>query len=232
MKKYNKESNLSYSLGIYPTIELINYKSEKIIKVILSKKIDKEIEIKIIKLCQEKNIVCEYDDLSISKISNKENCYVVGVFKKYVDDLQKNESHVVLVNPSNMGNLGTIIRTMLGFNYRNLAIIVPTVDHFNPQVIRSSMGAIFNINIEVFISFDEYKNKYNNHTIYTFMLNGKNNINDVKKENPNSLVFGNESSGLDSSFSAYESIYIKHNDLIDSLNITIAVGIGLYEFNK
>ena len=53
-------------------------------------------------------------------------------------------NHVVLVNPGDMGNMGTIIRTMLGFNYSNLAIIKPGVDVFDPRVIRASMGALFN----------------------------------------------------------------------------------------
>lgn len=58
-----------------------------------------------------------------------------------------NANHVVLVNPGILGNMGTIIRTMLGFNYTNLAIIRPG-DVFDPRVVRASMGALFNINFE------------------------------------------------------------------------------------
>ncbi len=232
MKKYDKDLDYSYTLGIFPTIELINKKSKSVIKIIFSKEINKDIENKILNLCKVYNIEYTYDDALINKISNKDNCYVIGIFKKEYNNLNNDKSHVVLVNPSNMGNVGTIIRTMLGFNYKDLAIITPSVDIYNPKVIRASMGSIFGINIELFTSFEEYISKYNKHKIYTFMLDGKENINNVKEENIHSLVFGNESSGLDDSYKEYNSVVIPHSNEIDSLNLTIAIGISLYEFSS
>lgn len=230
MKRYEKDMDYSYTLGIFPTIELLNRKSIAISKIIFSSEINKDIENKIIELCNNK-IEYTYDDKLIKKISDKENCYVIGIFNKYYSNLDLNEPHVVLVNPSNMGNVGTIIRTMLGFNYKNLAIITPSVDIFNPKVIRASMGSIFGVNIKLFSSFDEYKETYNKHKIYTFMTDGKLKLNEIEKDNLVSLVFGNESSGLDESYKKYESVVINHSNEIDSLNLTIAIGISLYEFS-
>ncbi|MDD4831577.1 MAG: TrmH family RNA methyltransferase [Bacilli bacterium] len=230
MKRYEKDMDYSYTLGIFPTIELLNRKSFAVSKIIFSSEINKDIENKIIELCNNK-IEYTYDDKLIKKISDKENCYVIGIFNKYYSNLDLNEPHVVLVNPSNMGNVGTIIRTMLGFNYKNLAIITPSVDIFNPKVIRASMGSIFGVNIKLFSSFDEYKEIYNKHKIYTFMTDGKLKLNEIEKDNLVSLVFGNESSGLDESYKNYESVVINHSNEIDSLNLTIAIGISLYEFS-
>lgn len=230
MKRYEKDMDYSYTLGIFPTIELLNRKSIAVSKIIFSSEINKDIENKIIELCNNK-IEYTYDEKLIKKISDKENCYVIGIFNKYYSNLDLNEPHVVLVNPSNMGNVGTIIRTMLGFNYKNLAIITPSVDIFNPKVIRASMGSIFGVNIKLFSSFDEYKETYNKHKIYTFMTDGKLKLNEIEKDNLVSLVFGNESSGLDESYKKYESVVINHSNEIDSLNLTIAIGISLYEFS-
>ncbi|MDD2625553.1 MAG: TrmH family RNA methyltransferase [Bacilli bacterium] len=230
MKRYEKDMDYSYTLGIFPTIELLNRKSIAVSKIIFSSEINKDIENKIIELCNNK-IEYTYDDKLINKFSDKENCYVIGIFNKYYSNLDLNEPHVVLVNPSNMGNVGTIIRTMLGFNYKNLAIITPSVDIFNPKVIRASMGSIFGVNIKLFSSFDEYKETYNKHKIYTFMTDGKLKLNEIEKDNLVSLVFGNESSGLDESYKKYESVVINHSNEIDSLNLTIAIGISLYEFS-
>ncbi|NLV89864.1 MAG: TrmH family RNA methyltransferase [Tenericutes bacterium] len=230
MKRYEKDMDYSYTLGIFPTIELLNRKIIAVSKIIFSSEINKDIENKIIELCNNK-IEYTYDDKLIKKISDKENCYVIGIFNKYYSNLDLNEPHVVLVNPSNMGNVGTIIRTMLGFNYKNLAIITPSVDIFNPKVIRASMGSIFGVSIKLFSSFDEYKETYNKHKIYTFMTDGKLKLNEIEKDNLVSLVFGNESSGLDESYKKYESVVINHSNEIDSLNLTIAIGISLYEFS-
>ena len=106
-------------------------------------------------LCEKQNIEIRYDDKSINKISDKENCFVVGVFKKFSSKLV-DDKHVVLVNPSDMGNIGTIMRTMLGFNFKNLIIVRPCVDVFNPKVVRASMGAIFSLNIVEFDNVEEY----------------------------------------------------------------------------
>ncbi|MDD4624164.1 MAG: TrmH family RNA methyltransferase [Bacilli bacterium] len=231
MKRYEKDMDYSYTLGIFPTIELLNRKSIAVSKIIFSFEINKDIENKIIELCNNNKIEYTYDDKLINKFSDKENCYVIGIFNKYYSNLDLNEPHVVLVNPSNMGNVGTIIRTMLGFNYKNLAIITPSVDIFNPKVIRASMGSIFGVNIKLFSSFDEYKETYNKHKIYTFMTDGKLKLNEIEKDNLVSLVFGNESSGLDESYKKYESVVINHSNEIDSLNLTIAIGISLYEFS-
>jgi TrmH family RNA methyltransferase len=65
---------------------------------------------------------------------------------------------------------------MLGFNFKNLAIIKPAVDMFDPLVVRASMGAIFSINFEYFNSIEEYISKFSAHHLYPFMLNGKSSI--------------------------------------------------------
>ena len=65
------------------------------------------------------------------------------MFSKYKGEVKKGESHLVLVNPEDGGNLGTMIRTALAFDIHDVAIIRPADDVFDPKVIRSSMGSIF-----------------------------------------------------------------------------------------
>ena len=65
------------------------------------------------------------------------------------------------------------------------------------------------------------------------MLNGEYtlNIKDCPKSKLFSLVFGNEATGLDDSFlNVGTSIMIPQSSDVDSLNLTIAVGIGAYVF--
>ena len=65
------------------------------------------------------------------------------------------------------------------------------------------------------------------------MLKGAISLKQVKHNNNESisLIFGNEATGLDDSFAHIgTSIIIKHTDRIDSLNLTIAAGIAMYQF--
>lgn len=231
IKPYKKGVDYSYTLGAFPTIELIKTKPDIVTCVYVhSSFTDKE---HITSLCKEHHIPVMENDKLIHRISDKENCFVIGVFHKFETVLEENKPHIVLVNPSNMGNLGTIIRTAVGLGIYNIACITPSADLFNPKTIRSSMGAFFRINHQYFDSFTEYRKQYKEHDVFTFMLNGENTleIQNCPKTELFSLVFGNEATGLDDSFlNVGTSICIPQSKDVDSLNITIAVGIGAFIF--
>ena len=149
IKRYQKKYSFSYAFGAYPVLDLLKFQKEKVLKVLVKTEgLKSEGVEEIREICEKENIAFEENSRLIDKISYKENTYVVGVFEKYECILEANENHVVLVNPSNAGNLGTIIRTMVGFDFRNLAIIKPGVDIFDPTVVRSTMGALFGINFK------------------------------------------------------------------------------------
>ena len=177
-------------------------------------------------------IEIKYDDKTINKIADKENCFVVGVFKKFVGK-NASDKHIVLVNPSDMGNMGTIMRTMLGFDFKNLIIVKPAVDIFNPKVVRASMGAIFSLNVVEYESVEDYL-KSNNNKKYFFMLNGKKQLGKFENSHEKyDLVFGNEASGLPEHLLTHdESVVIAHSKNIDSLNLPISVAMAIYDFNS
>lgn len=230
-RSYKKDMTFSYCFGAYGVFELVKYQSKQVKEVIFHHTFDKD---KLVNELEAKNISYRVNDNLITKLSSKENCYVLAVFNKYESKLNENKPHLVLVNPSNMGNLGTIIRTMHGFKVKDLAIIKPGVDYFDPKVVRASMGSIFAINIEYFDSIDSYLKRFKNHFLYPFMLQSSKPLQYFKNDKKLfSLVFGNESSGLDESYlNLGQSLIIKHSDEIDSLNLTNAVSIALYEFFK
>lgn len=233
MTKYDKDSNLSYTLGTTLTLELLNKKVDNCKRVYIhSKQLQNDTLDKILSICKENNIEVVYSDKIINKLSDKENCFIVGEFTKFECDIDYNENSICLVNPSNAGNLGTIIRTCAGFNIKNLIIIEPAVDIFNSKVVRASMGAIFNINFRYFKSFDEYK-KLTNNNMYPFMLKGSTSLSKVEKKKPYTLIFGNEATGLNDSFLDIGiPVRIMHSNNIDSLNLDNAVSIAVYEFTK
>ncbi len=234
MKKYKKTDLESYTLGTTLTLELLNKKIEYVKRIYISSKQDKnETYNKILEICQDNNIEVIYSDKIINSLSDKDNCYVIGVFQKFSLEIDNSKNHIVLVNPSNMGNLGTIIRSSVGFGINDLVIIKPAVDIFDPKVIRSSMGAIFNIRFMYFDSFDDYKNSLPKREFYPFMLKAKTNLKDITSIDNYSLIFGNEGSGLPDSFlDVGTPLIIRHTKNIDSLNLDNAVSIALFEFTK
>lgn len=231
IKSYKKDATYSYTLGAFPTYELILNKPKLVQKVLMHSGYTDGDSLQV--LCAKQDIPIEVNDKLIGKISDKENCYVAGIFDKYSCDLSMDKPHIVLVNPSNMGNLGTILRTIVGFGIYNIAIIFPGADIFNPKTVRASMGALFKLNFQHYSSFDEYRKHFESHDVFTFMINKEHtmNIKDCPKSKLFSLVFGNEATGLDDSFlNVGTSVMIPQSPDVDSLNLTIAVGIGAYAF--
>ena len=231
IKAYKKDADYSYTLGAFPTYELIKTKPKQVRKVLIDTSFTDQEHLK--SLCRDYQIPFEYNNKLITKLSDKENCYVAGIFEKYSCTMSADKPHIVLVNPSNMGNLGTILRTAVGFGIYDIAIILPGADIFNPKTIRGSMGALFKLNIHLYESYEEYRSEYPRHEVFTFMLNGEKTLTlqDCPKAELFALIFGNEATGLNDSFlTAGTSIFIPQSPDVDSLNLTIAVGVGAYAF--
>ncbi len=231
--RYSHNSEFSYCFGIYPIIDLLIKKPESAREIILSSKAEQSEGInKLVELAKNAKITVSYSNAQINRLTTNESVLAVGVFEKYNCELSGANNHLVLVNPSDMGNVGSIIRTSLGFNIRDIAIIKPGVDIFDPKVVRSSMGALFSMNIAYFDSFEDYIfSNDKNRTYYLFMTDGEVSLKKIEKVSPFSLIFGNEGEGLDPSYRQYgKTVYIPQSKEIDSLNLAMSVGIGLYEF--
>lgn len=233
VKAYKKDFEYSYTLGAFPTMELINSRPNQVMAVYVSSKFESDLDI--MGICKEKGIPVIESDKTLNRISTKENCFVAGVFKKFEGTLEADKPHVLLVNVSDMGNLGTIIRTLVGLGIYDLGIVAPAADIFNPKVIRASMGAVFKMRFQVFDSFEEYEKLYGNHDMFPFMLDGEKtlSIDDRPKSDCFTLIYGNEASGLPASFkNVGQSIFIPQSKDVDSLNLPISVGIGAFVFTR
>ena len=134
------------------------------------------------------------------------------------------------------GNVGTILRTALGFGVEDVALIRPCVDLFDPRVVRASMGSMFSLRLRVYDDFARYRADYPAHALYPFMLDGSCSLPEALAgpvPERYVLVFGNEGSGLPGEFAGMgQPVRIPSNDRIDSLNLAVAAAIGIYGFTQ
>ena len=207
LRSYDKSGDISYSLGAFPTVELIRHRPSDIESVVLRSDLRMTDELEeILAPVRDKTVT---DDKSVSRVAKKGNVYMVGVFRKRYTPFGLCD-HVALVRPSDEGNLGTIMRTMLGFGIKRLAIVGEgSADAYNPRTVRASMGAIFSLDVcEITLG-------------------------SAHVPHPRALVFGNEGSGLPPELAEEGTpVIVRHSRDIDSLNLPQAVAIGLYETTK
>jgi TrmH family RNA methyltransferase len=230
VNRYKYEENISYTLGLAVTLDLLINRPKAAEIIYTSPKLEKsEASERIFQLAKKNNIPVEENDKAFNILSPKSNCFVIGQFKKFSQPLDINNPHIVLVNPSDAGNVGTILRTAAGFGLGNVAIIRPAVDIFAPKDVRGSMGAFFAVSFEHFDSIEQYRKKFPNHNLYAFMLKASTILKNATIKMPYSLVFGNEATGLSDDFANFcEPLRIPHSKAIDSLSLPIAASIAMY----
>lgn len=236
LQAYDSSLDYSYAPGVFPSLECLKKRPDVARRLLVHSQSGKNEGVHtLIQMCEELHIRVEEADKALSRISGKENCYAAVVFEKFQGTLPKDGPHIVLHHPSDAGNLGTILRTALGFSMTSIAIIRPAADVFDPKVIRASMGALFSSKVMLFDTFEAYRDLYPGHALYPFMLDGSCPLAQAAKapKSPYSLVFGNEGSGLPASFAAMgQAVRIPHSEDIDSLNLSIAAAIGMYAFRN
>lgn len=229
LKRYKKEFDHSYAFGVFPTLELLTYKPADALCVIAHPQgAENKGVTKIREICQINAIPFDIQEKSFSRIGARQNDYAVGVFRKTEPGLDLSHNHVILVNPSGMGNIGTIVRTMLGFGYHDLAIIESAADIFHPNVVRASMGALFKIRFNRFADFKSYQEAFPRN-FYPMMTDGNVSLPVAIFEPVYGLIFGPENAGLAQEYHRIgTSISIPQNEAINSLNLAVSVGVTLY----
>lgn len=130
------------------------------------------------------------------------------------------------------GNLGTIIRTLAWFGNFRLLLSPNSVDPFNPKVVRSSMGAIFHVPIELDVSLNDLEQRFDK---FAYLDMQGSNINSQRFSQYDCYLFGNEARGVPqeqlSAFNA-DAYNISGSGNIDSLNLASAVNICAYQLSQ
>lgn len=234
LEPYSRRLDYSYALGVFPSLMLMEAHPEKAVRLLLHPGgLKNEGVQKLRDLCAKLNVREEMADRVLRRESRKDNCFAGLVFQKFDSDLDPEACHAVLCQISDSGNLGTAMRSLLGFGIRDVALIRPCVDVFEPHTLRASMGAFYKLRVHTYDSFEDYRAQHPERKLYPFMLDGAINLNEAAAaaEKPFSLVFGNEQTGLPAVFSTYgQSVMIPQSDEIDSLNLAVAVSVGTYVF--
>ncbi len=236
LEPYKRHLPYTYALGLYPAIQALELVPSLVSRVLVHSKLGTgEGARTLLDTCARLDIRVEQADRVLRRVSGKDNCFAAAVVNKAFQPLDPAKNHLVLVNPMDAGNLGTILRSALGFSYLDIALITPCADAFDPSVMRASMGAAFSLRIVEFDSFEAYQAQAGPRAVYPFMLSDRAKPLSAitpQKNSPHSLVFGNEGSGLPDAFlQVGQPVMIEQSSAIDSLNLAVSAAIGMYSFS-
>ena len=139
---------------------------------------------------------------------------------------------VVLESVEKPGNLGAVLRSADAAGADAVIVCDPLTDLYNPNLIRSSIGAIFTVPVVTASSEETIKwLKDNNIQILTAQLQDSQWYYDTSMLGPTAIVMGTESTGLTQIWRNAADAHIRIPMLgrLDSLNVSVSAAILLFE---
>ena len=171
---------------------------------------------------------------TITDVSNPQGILAVIKRPEKTCKINYNEDIIIVLDGiQDPGNLGTILRTVDSANLKQIVVSNETADAFNSKVVRSTMGAIFRVNI---VKSNDLINdlanmKKHGFNVVVTSLNTNDSVYDIdymKKV----IVIGNEANGVSKEIQeiADNKVKIPMLGKTESLNASVAAGIMIYEY--
>ncbi|WP_047546043.1 TrmH family RNA methyltransferase [Psychroserpens sp. Hel_I_66] len=171
--------------------------------------------------------------------SSTEGVIAIAQMKQHnLQDLKfPKENQLILVAeaPEKPGNIGALLRTADAANVDAVIIANPKGDLYNSNIIRSSVGCVFTTQIAMgetteIIQFLKDKNI----GIYSAILQDAVNYHEQDFTKPTAVVVGTEAIGLSEAWreASTQNIKIPMQGEIDSMNVSVAAGILIFEVKR
>jgi len=160
---------------------------------------------------------------------------IVAVFatpaKSGEPDVFSGRNVLLCENISDPGNLGTLLRSALAFDFDPVILIGACAEPFSPKVVRASAGAIFGVNVfEATAGQAVVQAVKSGLTLIASGAKGTTDMDQILSDNSSSglmLAIGSEAEGLSADIMnvADKVVRIGHTDRVESLNAAIAGSI-------
>ena len=161
---------------------------------------------------------------------------IIGVCRYHIKNSfdPTKKRYVLLDNVQDPGNLGTMIRTCLGFGVDQMILSDDCVDLYNDKVLRSTQGALFELDVikmDLKKAITELKNQ--DTYVCALALHQSKPIDDVLKQEKMAFVFGNEGQGIrEEIIEICDQSVIIPIETVESLNVAIACAVTTYHFKS
>jgi len=149
--------------------------------------------------------------------------------------LPKNPLIIVLESLEKPGNIGAVLRTADAANVDAIFIADPKTDLYNPNIVRSSVGALFTNKIvcgnsQEIINFLKEKNI----AIFSAILQEAVSYYSVNFQGASAIVMGTEATGLTNIWreNSNANIIIPMQGQIDSMNVSVAAAVLIFEAKR
>ena len=240
LKSKNRNKESKFIIEGYRILTLAIECNAKIDYVFINEEFEKKTEhVEFLEILKSKNINTYKTTNKIFNglVDTESTQGILAVVKFNQRTIQENlkDEHrfvVILDRIQDPGNMGTIIRTADAAGVDAIIALKGCVDIYNPKVIRSTMGSIFDMNI-IHATQEEAVRllKLKNFDIVSSYLDTDNYYDKVEYNYKTALVIGNEANGINDELVSKSDVLVKIPiyGKAESLNAAISSAILMYE---
>lgn len=243
LKSKNRQKESKYIIEGYRILTLAIECEADLDYVFINETFEEKKEHKnFLNILEEKNIkVFKTTNKIFKELVDTENTQgILGVIKfkerKIEHNIKCDDKFVLILDRiQDPGNMGTIIRTADAAGVDAIIALKGCVDIYNPKVIRSTMGSIFDMNIIHCTQEECLKElKSKDFKIVSSFLNTDNFYHETKYHDRTALVIGNEANGVNDDLIEASDLLVKIPIYgnAESLNAAISSAILMYEIKK
>jgi TrmH family RNA methyltransferase len=175
----------------------------------------------------------EFDKLAVSETPQG----VLAIVKERdsrklaIDQIGKANRIVIADNVADPGNLGTMIRTAAAFGYDLFVCLGECAEIYNPKTVRATQGGIFAMAVgEIDTPQRLFELCEKRFSFVIFTGDSKTGLANTKPPKRPALVFGSEIHGISPEIieRAELNLRIEQTGKVESLNVAVAAGVGMY----
>ncbi len=172
---------------------------------------------------------------TLSDVTNPQGILAVIGQKGNEEQIKYDEDIILVLDGiQDPGNLGTILRTLDSVNLTQVIVSNKTVDAYNPKVVRSTMGAIYRVNVIQVENLEQTLKNVKKHKfeVVSTSLDTNETIYSIDEYKKMAIVIGNEANGVSKEILDMSDRKVKIPMLgkTESLNAAVATGVILYEY--
>ena len=173
------------------------------------------------------------------------HAHIIGIAQTQVSSWQQIEqinttlpyapSILVLSGVEKPGNLGAILRTVNALHIQAVLVCDHALEIHHPNVIRNSLGAVFDLPIIQCSSQEALQYLLqNNYHIYVTHMEGTHAPYDLNFREKHCIVMGAEDKGVSQVWKdeAERLVCIPMQGVVDSLNVSVAAAMMMYEVKR
>lgn len=247
VRRYRSGDALSYALGEWPALEALRHRAAGVEALLLDPRLAGARRRRLLEAATAAGVPWRDDERTLRSLRHRSDALALALVRTCDDPLAPAGDHLVLVGTRHPGNLGAALRSALGFDLRDVALVGAAVDPWSPHVLRASQGARFALRVARFRDWSAYRTAHGAQTPTLFAAPQAERrttpLPGWRPQRPAALVFGPEWSperrldeapdgAIDATAAEHAvdapRVHIPQHPDLESHNLAVAVGIALY----